>query len=70
MRYSEIPSDNEVVAALRTLNGQVTAVELCDLLARTHPRRDCQLAIQRAIERGKIRVGKNWILSVDAALAA
>jgi len=64
MQRREIPSDREVVEALASFGRLVTALELCDELAKTHPRRDCQLAIQRAVERGLIAVNKGWQLSV------
>lgn len=64
MRYNEIPSDEEVVAALQLIGVGATADVLCNELAKAHPVRDCQLAIQRAVERGKIAVSKDWRLTV------
>lgn len=63
MRYQEIPSDDEVVGALAKLGGQTTALALCNALVDAgHPRRDSQLAIQRAAERGRIEVQTDWTL--------
>lgn len=72
MPYAEIPTDDAVVEALNKLGGRATARQLCEALVRTnHPRRDSQLAIQRASERGRISVGPDWTLSVVAkAMAA
>lgn len=72
MPYVEIPSDDAVVSALEKIGGCATALALCDELVRTkHPRRDSQLAIQRAAERGRISVGSDWKLSVvKKAIAA
>jgi hypothetical protein len=54
MPYAEIPSDNAVVEALKRLGGHATAAHLCDELVKAnYPRRDSQLAIQRASERGR-----------------
>lgn len=65
MPYDEIPSDDVVVQALVDLGGRATAAELCNQLVRTnHSRRDSQLAIQRASERGRVSVGADWKLSV------
>lgn len=65
MPYAEIPSDDVVVQALIELGGRATAAQLCNELVKTsHPRRDSQLAIQRASERGRILVGSDWTLSV------
>lgn len=63
MLYEEIPSDDAVVEALAGLGGQATALALCDaLVAADYPRRDSQLAIQRAAERGRIEVQTDWTL--------
>lgn len=71
MAYAEIPSDAEVVQALKDLGGHATAAELCDkLVSEKHPRRDSQLAIQRASERGLIVVGLDWTVSVAAEAVA
>jgi hypothetical protein len=71
MFYSEIPSDAEVVAVLRELGGRQTARKLCDkLVANGHPRRDSQLAIQRASERGRLVVESDWTLSVAEEVVA
>lgn len=61
----EIPSDAVVVQALNDLGGsRVTATRLCEaLVVAGYPRRDSQLAIQRAAERGHIIVGSDWTLS-------
>ena len=72
MRYLEIPSDDEVVAKLRKLGGKATALDLCNaLVAAHHPRRESQLAIQRASERRRIIVEADWTLSLaNEAIAA
>lgn len=68
----EIPSDDEVVAALRELGDSVSARTLCNaLINKGHPAHLSQVAIQRAAERGRIIVNNNWTLSVvQDALAA
>ena len=72
MAYAEIPSDNQVVAALNALGGTATARALCEkLVDEGHPRRDSQLAIQRTVERGRITVDSDWTLrTVNQAVAA
>lgn len=71
MDYLEIPTDDEVVDALKMMGGSQTARALCDkLVALGHPRRDSQLAIQRATERGRLLVAKDWILSVAEDVVA
>lgn len=72
MPYVEIPSDEQVVAALRALGGHAVARVLCEkLVVDGHPRRDSQLAIQRAVERGRVSLGTDWVLSsVDQVVAA
>jgi hypothetical protein len=71
MPYDEIPSDEQVVGALNRLNGLATAKALCDeLVDQGHPRRDSQLAIQRAAERGHIEFGADWKLHVAAQVVA
>jgi hypothetical protein len=70
---NEVPSDAEVVATLQELGDRITARDLCiKLIAAGHPKRQSQLAIQRAAERGKITVNSDWSLSVtvEEALAA
>lgn len=72
MSYSEIPSDQEVVDALKSLGSDATAVEILNKLFEAgHPRRDCQLAIQRSIERGLMKIGSDWrIKLVEQRVAA
>lgn len=71
MTYSEVPSDNEVVAVLVRLGGHASARALCDALVDDgHPRRDSQLAIQRASERGRINVAADWTLNVPNEVVA
>jgi len=61
---NEIPSDNDVVVALERLGGSATAIKLCRrLMEDGHPEWQCQLAIQRAAERGKIDVRDDWTLT-------
>ena len=61
----EIPTDDQVVAALAELGDGVTARSLCDkLVGDGHPRADSQLGIQRTVERGKIMVNDDWTLSL------
>lgn len=66
MRYDdEIPSDDDVVAALNELGGHATAGLLCrKLVDDGHLRLRSQLAIQRAAERGRLLVNSDWSLSV------
>lgn len=60
----EIPSDDQVVAALNGLGERVPARVLCNtLIADGHPLRESQVAIQRAAERGRIQVNDDWTLS-------
>lgn len=69
--YKEIPSDDAVVAALTQLGGSGTAKALCDrLVAGGHPRPDSQLAIQRAVERGRLSIRPDWSLTVVQNLVA
>lgn len=71
MAYSEVPSDDEVVAVLIKIGDHTSARVLCDaLVAGGHPRPDSQLAIQRAAERGRINVAKDWTLSVANIVVA
>ena len=61
----EVPSDDEVVAALASLGGTATALELCkELMIAGHPALQSQLAIQRAADRGRLAINQNWSLSV------
>lgn len=61
----EIPSDDQVVAVLAGLADRVTAKTLCAaLIADGHPARQSQVAIQRSVERGRIRMNDDWTLSV------
>lgn len=65
MSSNEIPSDDEVVAALAALGERVSARALCEkLVADGHPLRKTQLAIQRAAERDLIFIHPDWTLSV------
>lgn len=71
MPYVEIPSDNEVVAALEKLKGLATAEALCEQLVNDgHVRRDSQLAIQRTAERGRIVIGNDLMLRVASQSVA
>jgi hypothetical protein len=61
----EVPSDNDVVAALNELGGTAPAVDLCRaLVIAGHPVLQSQLAIQRAADRGRLQINKDWTLSV------
>jgi len=68
----EVPSDDQVVATLEAIGGrQVDAVTLCRaLMERGHPQLESQLAIQRAAERRRILVNRDWTLSLKEAMAA
>ena len=68
----EVPSDNDVVAALEALGGSAAAVELCrQLVIAGNSVLQSQLAIQRAADRGRLRINQDWTLSVAAeAIAA
>ena len=68
----EIPSDDQVVAALHEIGDGVSARALCKALIEAgHPLRESQIAIQRATERGRILVNDDWTLSaVHEPLAA
>jgi hypothetical protein len=47
------------------LGGQADAISLCHkLMSEGHPELQSQLAIQRAAERGKLVVERDWTLSV------
>lgn len=70
---NEVPSDDEVIATLREMGGQTDALALCkSLMQKGHPELQSQLAIQRAAERGKLKVERDWTLSLqsDHAIAA
>ena len=61
----EIPSDDQVVAALANLGDGTTARVLCKaLIDAGHPVQQSQIAIQRAAERGRISLHDDWTLSV------
>lgn len=61
----EIPTDEQVVKALKGLNGHATAVQLFRVLvAEGHPVLQTQLAIQRAADRGFIQINRDLSLSV------
>lgn len=65
MTYVEIPSDDQVVEALAQLAGRATARALCEkLVVLGYPRPDSQIAIQRAIERDRVLLEANWMLSI------
>jgi hypothetical protein len=67
----EIPSDDEVVETLAGLGGHADAVELCTaLMARGHPQLESQLAIQRAAERRRLQVLRDWTLSIPGQAQA
>lgn len=66
MLHLEIPSDDEVVAALMQLGGRASAVQLRDLLIeQEHSVSRSELAIQRAADRGRIFICRDWTLSVE-----
>jgi len=70
-RIVEIPSDDEVVAALTELGGHTDALTLCEALVRKgHPEGKAQLAIQRAAERGRLDVDQDWTLRVPLEAVA
>jgi hypothetical protein len=61
----EVPSDDQVLAALEQLGGRADALALCErLMAEGHPELQSQLAIQRTAERGKLMVERDWTLSL------
>lgn len=68
----EVPSDTEVVEMLRALGGHADAVTLCKALMErgNHPQRQSQLAIQRAAERGRLIVERDWTLRVPMEAVA
>lgn len=67
----EVPNDDEVVSTLSKINGgRATALELCKELMRAgHPERQSQLAIQRAAERGRLHILRDWTLSIVSEVA-
>ena len=70
MSETEIPSDEQVVAALAGLGGHATAVALFRELAQGHPVLQSQIAIQRAADRGKIVINRDWTLSIPVEAEA
>ena len=61
----EVPSDEQVLAALQELGGNADALALCrQLMSEGHPELQSQLAIQRTAERGKLIVQRDWTLSL------
>ncbi len=65
MADMEIPTDDDVANALQKLNGHATAFDLCNKLVNDgHPRRESQLAIQRAVERHRLILQTDWSLRV------
>jgi hypothetical protein len=68
----EVPSDDAVVTALRELGGTAAAVDLCKaLVIAGHSVLQSQLAIQRAADRGRLKINSDWTLSAMAeAIAA
>ena len=63
--------DQVVVEALKTLGGTATAVKLLEKLVDSgYPRRDGQLAIQRTIERGMLRLNSDWKVQLTRSRAA
>jgi hypothetical protein len=67
----EVPSDDQVVAALQTIGGRADASSLLDhLVDEGHPRRQTQLAIQRAADRGRIQLERDWSYTVAKELVA
>lgn len=67
----EIPSDDQVVAALASIGDGATARAVCKVLIdQNHPVRESQIAIQRAAERGRICVNDDWTLSIPQEAVA
>lgn len=65
MPYKNVPTSGQVADELGRLGSRATAYELCQaLVARGFPRRDSQLAIQRAADAKAIEIGADWTLSV------
>jgi hypothetical protein len=57
----EIPSDDDVLAALLSLGGTGGASDIVrGLMAQGHDRAKCQLALQRAHERELLTRLRNW----------
>jgi hypothetical protein len=66
MSNLEIPSDDDVVAALNMLGGGATALQLRDeLVGQSHGKSRCELAIQRAVDRGRIFIWRDWTVHLD-----
>lgn len=67
----EVPSDEQVIAALHELHGAANARALCArLMEKGHGRLASQLAIQRTAERGKITMRDDWTFSAVELEAA
>ena len=67
----EIPSDDQVVAALEAIGGRADASALLERLVDDgHPPRQTQLAIQRAADRGRLRLERDWNYTVRELVAA
>lgn len=71
-RFAEVPSDDEVVETLEGFKCKVSARKLYEALVdKKHGRAASQIAIQRAIERGRVLLNEDLTLSVgDCALPA
>lgn len=68
---NEVPSDNEVVAALEAMGGRADASALLErLTGEGHSPRLTQLAIQRAADRGRLKLERDWSYTVARELAA
>ena len=66
MLHLEIPSDDDVVAVLNELGGRASAVRLRDRLIEVgHSESRSELAIQRATDRSRIFICRDWTLSVQ-----
>jgi hypothetical protein len=67
--FDEIPSDEEVVKALQKLGGNVDAETLLSALANgdKQSRYNAQLAIQRAFDRRRIDLTRDWHFVAAAA---
>lgn len=66
MSALEIPSDDDVVTVLQSIGGRATAIALRDNLIKTgHGKSRCELAIQRAADRGRIFIWRDWTLNLD-----
>lgn len=65
MIYKDIPTSSQVADALSQLGGSATAYGLCQrLVEQGRPRRDSQLAIQRAAENSVIQFESDLTLSL------